>query len=69
MADLDALVREAAAGLMLDAARGVSLLQVRNCLGGHEDLADLGDGEFEGVLQAVLEAIETADITIDFPGR
>lgn len=57
--------RALAADLMLDAARSVNRLDVRNAAGGHEDIADLTDDEYEAFLDQVLEFIETADIDIE----
>lgn len=57
--------RDLAADLMLDAARSVTRLDVKNAAGGHEAVADLTDAEYETFLDGVLELIETADIDID----
>lgn len=66
--DLDAFAGEVATELMLDAARSIDRLRVKNHVGGHEDLEELTDGEYEAFVAGVLERIETADITIDMPG-
>jgi hypothetical protein len=57
--------RALAADLMLDAARSVSRLDVKNAAGGHEAVADLTDAEYGAFLDNVLDLIETADIDID----
>jgi hypothetical protein len=61
----DDYARDLAVDLMLDAARSVTRLDVKNAAGGHEAVADLTDGEWEAFLDGVLDLIETADIDID----
>lgn len=68
MADLDAFADDVATELMLDWARRPDRLAVKNMVGGHGDLEGLTDDEYEAFYAAVLERIETADITIDMPG-
>lgn len=63
MADIDPA--EVAAGLMLDAARNVTELQVRNELGDLVGIDDLTDQEHEAMVAQVLDLIRTADIDID----
>jgi hypothetical protein len=65
MPDHDEHARALAAEMMIDAARSVSKSDVKYVVGGHEDLADLTDDEYEAWLDHVVELIETADITID----
>jgi hypothetical protein len=69
MPDLDEFADEVATELMLDAARSVTERQVKNMVGGHENLAGLTDGEYDDFVHAVLASIQTADITIDASGR
>jgi len=68
MPDLDDFVGEVAAELMEDAARRVDRQRVKNTVGGHENLADLSESEYEDFVTAVLDRIEHADITIDASG-
>lgn len=68
MTDLADLVHETATELMLDAARSVSWLQIKNAVGGLPEAADMDDDEFERMITAVSETIQTADISIDTKG-
>lgn len=65
MSEFDGLVDEWAAEMIRIAAGGVTALQVRNALGGHEDLAHLGDDEHDEVLDRVLDRVHNATITIE----
>lgn len=68
MPDLDEFAGEVAAELMEWSARRVNRLEVKNTVGGHENLADLSESEYEDFVTAVLDRIEHADITIDTSG-
>lgn len=68
MPDLDEFAGEVAAELMEWSARRVDRLEVKNTVGGHENLADLSESEYEDFVTAVLDRIEHADITIDTSG-
>jgi hypothetical protein len=68
VADLDAFADDVAEDLMRDAARSVNRLQVKNAVGGHDNLADLDDEQYEAFYAAVLDRIEHAEITIDING-
>jgi predicted ABC-type ATPase len=63
--DPDEYARALAVDMMLDSARSVSRLDVRNAAGGHDAVADLDDAGYEAFLDQVLELIETADIDIE----
>jgi hypothetical protein len=55
---------EVAHGLMLDKARSVSRLEVRNALGDFPEAGDLSDEEFDALVRQALDEIEAADIEI-----
>lgn len=63
--DAEEYARALAVDMMLDAARSVSRLDVKNAAGGHEAVADLTDDEYEAFLDSVLNHVETADIDIE----
>ncbi len=69
MPDLDEFADEVAAELMEAAARSVTESQVKNVVGGHENLAGLSDGEYDDFLHAVLWRTADAEITIEMPRR
>jgi hypothetical protein len=62
MPDIDPI--EVAHDLMLDKARSISRLEVRNALGDFPEAGGLTDDEFDALIQAVRDEIETADIEI-----
>lgn len=64
MPDLNALAAEMAADLMLFHARSVTPREVLNAFEDYPDCPDLGTPEAEGLMQAVLNNIETFDIDI-----
>jgi hypothetical protein len=64
MADHSALAAEMAADLMLFHARSITPLEVRNAFEDYEACPDLGTPEAQALIDAVLNAIETADIDI-----
>lgn len=61
---LDELVAEIAPELMEDRARRLTALEVRNAIGGRDDLGDLDDEQYERLVDAIVTAADTADITI-----
>lgn len=68
MPDLDEFAGDVAAELMEWSARRVNRLEVKNTVGGHENLEGLPDGEVEAFYAAVLDRIEHVHITIDTSG-
>lgn len=65
MPDLDALAAEIAPDLMIDRARSLDRLFVRNTIGGSADLENLTDDEYEDLIGRIISFAETADITIE----
>jgi hypothetical protein len=68
MADLDEFAAEVAEDLLRAYGRSANRLQIKNCVGGHDDLADLDDAEYEAFYDRVEHLIEHAEITIDING-
>lgn len=68
MPGLDDLAREIATELMLDAARNVSAAQIKTAAGGHDAVAGLDAADFQRLLDAIANTIDTAEITIDTRG-
>lgn len=62
MPDIDPI--EVAHGLMLDKARSVTALEVRNELGDLVAIGALTASEYEALVTQVLDEIQTADIEI-----
>lgn len=64
MTGLDEFTESAVRDPIESKAQSVTALDVKNMIGGHEDLAGLDDAEYEALVERITDACHSADIDV-----